>query len=320
MQKCQGYAWLHFQAAAFYGRIYLMIMLPATLLNVALGTTGLASVSELIGSTLWYLYLAIFVLNIIVGMLVALNGLLQPNVTAFEHRQLATDYVHLVRKMESELLMDYGRRVRCDDFRDMIDLEYENLMKNDMPVPGHIVRQFEEAVRDDMAKPEMILDNGLRRNLASVISGTGTPRYGPSNVAASFSYMRGPPSAAPSARSGVGGTPVPPLRTFGGYHDPPSAPAVNPAMQETSSQAQPPTPGSVPLTSVRSGGNVNWASSFVELQRRRRGSAVPASESSESIIRRRDECVSFADITDSDYAPMPPSPHDNVVPTPEGQV
>lgn len=320
MQKCQGYAWLHFQAAGFYSKVYLWLMVPATLLNVVLGAGGLASVSTIIGDPLWYLYLAIFALNILVGMLVAVNGLLQPNVTSFEHRQLATDYVHLVRKMESELLLDPGRRVGCDDFRDMIDIEYENLMKNDIPVPSHIVHRFEDAVREDMAKPEMILDHGLRRNLTSVISGAGTPRYGAGWVSSGVPPPPDVPLTQSQSSPVVMATPVRRAVPVSSSQDSPGG------QLRASSESRLPSVRSAATEPRSPEARANWASAYVELQRRRRGSASP--EPSENTLSARQDGatrgpevvraeVSFADEAPSgpaspassnsnaDYAPLP---------------
>lgn len=174
VQKAQGYAWMHFQASGFYNKVYLGLMIPCVVLNVLVGSAGLATLGDILGDPLWYLLLVIFAINIIVGGLGAVNGLLQPNLTSFQHRQLATEFVHLVRKLQAELLIEPARRIDCDDFGEMVNLEYENLLKHDLSVPGHIVHKFEESVNADMAMPEMILERGMRRDIFSA----GTPRPG----------------------------------------------------------------------------------------------------------------------------------------------
>lgn len=163
IQKCQGYAWMHFQAASFYNRLFLALMVPSAILSVLVGSAGLASMSTVFDSPLWWLFLAIFVINMVVGALTAVNGLLEPNLTAFQHHQLAGEFIHLVRKLQTELLTEPSKRVDCDDFKEMTNLEYENLLKNDIGVPSHIVKKFQRSVDEDTAMPEMILDKALRR-------------------------------------------------------------------------------------------------------------------------------------------------------------
>lgn len=239
VQKAQGYAWMHFQASAFYNKVYLGLMIPCCILNVLVGSAGLATLGDIIGDTLWYLLLAIFLVNIAVAGLGAVNGLLQPNLTSFQHRQLATEFVHLVRKLQKELLIEPARRIDCDDFGEMVDLEYENLLKSDLRVPTHIVHQFERSVNADTAMPEMILERGMRRDIFAA----GTPRSGMACPLPSMTCPR-------------------PVRTQ-------SAPAGLNSDECARPEAMPSSGSS----SARVG--ANWMTAFCAVQRARKGSARP---------------------------------------------
>lgn len=237
VQKSQGYAWMHFQASAFYNKLYLGLMIPCCILNVLVGSAGLASISSIIGDPLWYLLLSIFIINILVGALGAVNGLLQPNLTSFQHRQLATEFVHLVRKLQAELLIEPERRIDCDDFGEMVNLEYENLLKNDMCVPSHIVHKFERSVNSTTAMPEMILERGMRRDIFLA----GTPRQQPGNTVPVTSQQF-----------------------------PPSTPIRRKASEPNPGTTGLPSSGS---SSARVG--ASWMTAFCAVQRARKGSVRP---------------------------------------------
>lgn len=165
VQKCQGYAWMHFRAASFYNKLFLGLTMPAAILSVLAGSAGLASLSQLADDPLWWLFLIIFVVNITIGMLNAVSTVLEPNTTAYKHHELGSDFVKLARKLQTELATEPLQRIECGDFTEMTNIEYENLMKNDIAVPGWIVRRFERSIDDSIALPEMILDSGMVRNI-----------------------------------------------------------------------------------------------------------------------------------------------------------
>lgn len=165
IQKCQGYAWMHFRASSYYNKLFLGLTTPAALLSVLSGSAGLASLSQIVEDPFWWLFLIIFLINITVGMLNAVSTVLEPNTTAYKHHELASDFVKLARKLQTELLTDPMQRIECNDFTEMTNIEYENMMKNDIAVPGFIVRKFEKTINDDIALPEMILDSGMTRNI-----------------------------------------------------------------------------------------------------------------------------------------------------------
>jgi hypothetical protein len=254
VQKAQGYAWMHFQASAFYTKLYLGLMIPCCILNVLVGSAGLASLSAIIGDPLWYLLLVIFGINILVGALGAVNGLLQPNLTSFQHRQLATEFVHLVRKLQAELLIEPARRIDCDDFGEMVNIEYENMLKNDLSVPEHIVHKFEESVNADTAMPEMILERGLRRDIFSA----GTPRSGQSMSTQPVISM--PPGRAEPIRRRVS--------------EPCNSSRRVDSASERSRQNVPDVLPSSGSSSARVGSN--WMTAFCAVQRARKGSARPS--------------------------------------------
>lgn len=165
VQKCQGYAWMHFRASAFYNKLFLGLTMPAAILSVLAGSAGLASLSQLTDDPLWWLFLTIFGVNISIGVLNAVSTVLEPNTTAYKHHELASDFVKLARKLQTELATEPLQRIECGDFTEMTNIEYENLMKNDIAVPGWIVRNFEKSIDDTIALPEMILDRGMVRNI-----------------------------------------------------------------------------------------------------------------------------------------------------------
>jgi len=167
VQKCQGYAWMHFNAASFWGKVWMCLTIPATVLNVLVGSAGLATLGTIADDPLWYLFLTIFVINIVVGMVNAVSALLEPNTTAYRHRELASEFVKLARKLQTELITEPVNRIDCSDFTEMTNIEYENLMKSDIPVPDYIIRKFEKSIDDTVALPEMILDSGMKRNIFS---------------------------------------------------------------------------------------------------------------------------------------------------------
>lgn len=208
VQKAQGYAWMHFQASSFWNKVYLGLAIPSALLSVLIGTAGLGSLSQVVNDPFWYLFLVMFSLNILVSFMNAINGILQPNLTSFQHRQLATDFVQFVGKLQTELMTQADRRIDCNDFTEMTNIQYENLLKNDLAIPSHIVKQFEESVDDHIAKPEMLLDRGLRRDIfksgatprTQIIGGCATTYLPPSNPC-SASTMYRPPFKSTSASS-----------------------------------------------------------------------------------------------------------------------
>ena len=165
VQKCQGYAWMHFRASSFYNKLFLGLTMPAAILSVLSGSAGLASLSQIADDPFWWLFLIIFAINITVGMLNAVSTVLEPNTTAYKHHELASDFVKLARKLQTELLTEAAQRIECNDFTEMTNIEYENMMKNDIAVPGFIVRKFEKSINDNIALPEMILDSGMTRNI-----------------------------------------------------------------------------------------------------------------------------------------------------------
>jgi hypothetical protein len=167
VQKCQGYAWMHFNASSFYSKLFLGLTLPAAALSVLVGSAGLATLSSIVDSPLWWLFLALFLVNIAVGVLNAVSTVLEPNTTAYKHHELASDFVKLARKLQTELLTEPARRIECSDFTEMTNIEYENLMKNNIAVPSWIVGRFVRSIDDTVALPEMILDSGMVRNIFS---------------------------------------------------------------------------------------------------------------------------------------------------------
>lgn len=165
VQKCQGYAWMHFRASAFYNKLFLGLTMPAAILSVLAGSAGLASLSQITDDPLWWLFAIIFAINITIGVLNAVSTVLEPNTTAYKHHELASDFVKLARKLQTELATEPLQRIECGDFTEMTNIEYENLMKNDIAVPFWIVRRFEQSIDDNIALPEMILDRGMVRNI-----------------------------------------------------------------------------------------------------------------------------------------------------------
>lgn len=167
MEKSDGYAWMHLRAANFYRHVFLALMIPVSLLGVLLGSAGLASLSAVADDPLWWLYIIIFAGNIVMGGLQAVNGLLEPNLTSFQHREIAMEAIHFRRRVETELLTEPLRRIGCNEFTEMVNLEYDTFLKNTIPVPDHIVRSYERQVNDDMAKPEMVIPFNVRRQVDS---------------------------------------------------------------------------------------------------------------------------------------------------------
>lgn len=256
VQKAQGYAWMHFQASAFYNKVFLGLMIPCSVLSVLVGSAGLIALSDIIGDPLWYLLLTIFLINILVGALSAVNGLIQPNLTSFQHRQLATEFVHLVRKLQAELLIEPSRRIDCDDFGEMVNLEYENMLKNDLRVPEHIVHKFEESVNDTTAMPEMILERGMRRDIFSA----GTPRAGFDQSTPHGAYCQ---SATNSTQNVVGSLAcATPIRRKGSEF------GATKSVTEPRSFESCPSSGSARV-------GAHWMSAFHAVQRQRKGSARP---------------------------------------------
>jgi len=156
---------MHFRASSFYSKLFLGLTMPAAILSVLSGSAGLASLSQIADDPFWWLFLIIFFFNITVGVLNAVSTVLEPNTTAYKHHELASDFVKLARKLQTELLTEPVQRIECNDFTEMTNIEYENMMKNDIAVPGFIVRTFEKSINDDIALPEMILDSGMTRNI-----------------------------------------------------------------------------------------------------------------------------------------------------------
>lgn len=163
MERTEGYVYLHMRAAAFYRKISLGLAVPGTLLGILLGSAGLATLGTIVDDDLWWLYLTIFVLQILASGLAAINGLLEPNLTAFQHRDVANDAIAFRRKMELELIEEPGRRIDCNDFSEMVNLEYDKLMNTDMSVPDHIIREYVAKVDPAVAMPEMVLPFRLTR-------------------------------------------------------------------------------------------------------------------------------------------------------------
>lgn len=163
MERTEGYVYLHMRAAAFYRRISLGLAIPATLLGILLGSAGLATLGTIIDNDLWWLYLVIFVLQILASSMAAINSLLEPNLTAFQHRDVANDAIAFRRKMELELIEEPARRIDCNDFSEMVNLEYDKLMSTDMSVPEHIIREYVDKVDPAVAMPEMVLPFRLTR-------------------------------------------------------------------------------------------------------------------------------------------------------------
>lgn len=166
IKECRQHAWTHFHSEIFYVRAYWCMAVPSTLLNVIVGSVGLASLSEMVHDPLWYLLLTLFFLNIVLGFLNGINSLLEPNSTARNHRESATDFIKLARWLQLQLDMDIEYRDHCDSVSRVTSVQYENLMSNSPHVPSWIVKKLVDIIDQDAPMPEQVIvrDDSPREN------------------------------------------------------------------------------------------------------------------------------------------------------------
>jgi len=165
IQLCQDHAWMHYAAETLYIRLYWVLAVPTALLNVVVGSVGLVSIGEIIHQPLWYLLLALFILNIALGFLNGVNALLEPNATARKHRENATEFVKLGRWLRQQLNMDIQERDPCGDVTREAAVQYDTLLANSAYVPQHIVNRLVRILSDTVAVPEQVMDGSFTRTL-----------------------------------------------------------------------------------------------------------------------------------------------------------
>lgn len=157
IKECRQHAWIHYQSETFYIRAYLMMAIPSTLLNVIVGSVGLVTLSEMVHDPLWYVLLVLFSLNIMLGFLNGVNSLLEPNSTARNHRESATDFIKLARWLQLQLDLDIEYRDHCESVSKVSTVQYENLMANSSHVPSWIVNKLVDIIDTDSPLPEQVI-------------------------------------------------------------------------------------------------------------------------------------------------------------------
>ena len=157
IQECRQHAWTHYQAETFYIRLYWMLAIPSTLLNVIVGSVGLVTLSELVHDPLWYILVGLFCVNILLGFLNGVNALLEPNSTARNHRESATDFIKLARWLQMQLAMDTEFRDSCESVSKVTTVQYENLMANSTYVPSWIVKKLANIIDSGSPLPEQMI-------------------------------------------------------------------------------------------------------------------------------------------------------------------
>lgn len=157
IKECRQHAWTHYQAETFYIRLYWMLAIPSTLLNVIVGSVGLVTLSELVHDPLWYILVGLFCVNILLGFLNGVNALLEPNSTARNHRESANDFIKLARWLQMQLDMDTDFRDSCESVSKITTVQYENLIANSTYVPSWIVKKLAHIIDSGSPLPEQMI-------------------------------------------------------------------------------------------------------------------------------------------------------------------
>jgi hypothetical protein len=155
--RCRQHAWMHFRAETHYNRLFWALAIPSTLLNVVIGSVGLVTISEIVADPLWYVFVTLFCLNIVLGFLNGMTSLLEPNITAKDHRGTAAEFVELANWITLQLSTDIHYRDHCDSVSRVASVRYSNLLSNSAMEPNSTTKELLAILEDGATLPEQAM-------------------------------------------------------------------------------------------------------------------------------------------------------------------
>lgn len=155
--RCKQHAWMHFRAETYYSRLFWALAVPTTLINVIIGSVGLVTISEIVNDPLWYVFVALFCLNIVLGFLNGVTALLEPNITAKDHRSTAAEFVELGNWITLQLSTDIHYRDHCDSVSRVASVRYSNLLSNSNIEPNFATDELLDILEDGATVPEQAM-------------------------------------------------------------------------------------------------------------------------------------------------------------------
>lgn len=141
-QKTQGYAWMHNQAARFYGVLDTMVSLPILIFSTLLSTNAVSTFTMDAQKIPQWITITIGCITILVTLLSAIQTFFSFSNHRSKHLSASKGFNGLTRKIQNELVKARHNRQECYGFFELISNEYNQLLELDSGIPGFITRRY----------------------------------------------------------------------------------------------------------------------------------------------------------------------------------
>lgn len=145
-QKSHGYAWMHNQAARFYGVLNTLVGLPTLVLSTLLSTNVITTFSLDVTNTPLWMGITASCITVAVTVLSAVQTFFNFSNHRSNHLGAKKGFHMLARKIHNELVKSRDKRHECYGFLEMLGNEYDQLLEFDSSIPGFIERRYRSSM------------------------------------------------------------------------------------------------------------------------------------------------------------------------------